>query len=108
MQSAVHIGVNKFFFCRRLSLTLHVLQKGEVTMDQAHRGYSMASDGDGFKSPNPLFMKYAPSEGRFSGQLGYGYRYLLIARALTSNLRDCVSLRVCVPDYVCDCACLCA
>jgi D-galacturonate reductase len=49
--------------------------KGEVQIDQAHRGYSLATDGDGFKSPNPLFMKYTPDEqGYFSGQSGYGYR----------------------------------
>lgn len=49
-------------------------QKGEVTIDQAHRGYTMAEDGTGFKSVNPLFMKYTPTNGKFSGQLGYGYR----------------------------------
>ena len=25
-------------------------------------------------SINPLFMKYIPTEGKFSGQSGYGYR----------------------------------
>jgi D-galacturonate reductase len=30
--------------------------------------------GASFASPNPLFMKYTPDEGRFTGQLGYGYR----------------------------------
>lgn len=50
-------------------------QKGEVQIDQAHRGYTLATDVDGFKSPNPLFMKYTPDEqGYFSGQSGYGYR----------------------------------
>lgn len=48
---------------------------GEVTIDQAHRGYSMATDATGYASPNPLFMKYEPdAQGRFAGQLGYGYR----------------------------------
>jgi len=47
---------------------------GEVTIDQAHRGYTVAQDGAGFKSANPLFMKYTPTNGRFSGQQGYGYR----------------------------------
>ena len=47
---------------------------GEVTIDQAHRGYTVAQDGVGFRSANPLFMKYTPTNGRFSGQLGYGYR----------------------------------
>jgi len=49
---------------------------GEVNIDQAHRGYTMASDsygGGGFKSVNPLFMKYTPSGGKFAGQRGYGY-----------------------------------
>jgi D-galacturonate reductase len=45
-------------------------------VDQAHRGYSMSSDADGYRSVNPLFMKYAPTDGKFSGQLGYGYRYV--------------------------------
>jgi len=47
-------------------------QSGEITIDQAHRGYTMAADGWGFKSVNPLFMKYTPSNGMFSGQKGYG------------------------------------
>ena len=48
---------------------------GEVTIDQAHRGYSLAVDDAGFSSPNPLFMKYTPdADGYFSGQNGYGYR----------------------------------
>ena len=45
-------------------------------MDQAHRGYTMADDAGGFRSVNPLFMKYTPTDGRFSGQQGYGYRSL--------------------------------
>jgi len=50
-------------------------QKGEVTIDQAHRGYSLATDAGGYSSPNPLFMKYTPdAQGYFSGQSGYGYR----------------------------------
>jgi D-galacturonate reductase len=48
-------------------------QRGEVNIDQAHRGYNMASDGTGYRSVNPLFMKYTPSDGKFAGQLGYGY-----------------------------------
>lgn len=43
-------------------------------MDQAHRGYNMADDDGGYRSVNPLFMKYTPTNGKFSGQLGYGYR----------------------------------
>jgi D-galacturonate reductase len=48
--------------------------KGEITIDQAHRGYHMADDNSGYKSVNPLFMKYTPSDGKFAGQNGYGYR----------------------------------
>ena len=52
-------------------------QGGEITVDQAHRGYGMATDDVGFTSPNPLFMKYTPSAtGHFVGQSGYGYRSL--------------------------------
>ncbi len=48
---------------------------GEVNVDQAHRGYSMANDENGYNSPNPLFMKYTPdTNGRFAGQQSYGYR----------------------------------
>ena len=49
-------------------------QSGEVNVDQAHRGYNVAVDGSGFATVNPLFMKYEPTSGKFSGQLGYGYR----------------------------------
>lgn len=49
--------------------------EGEVAVDQAHRGFSTATDAEGYASPNPLFMKYAPdAQGRFAGQGGYGYR----------------------------------
>ena len=48
---------------------------GEIQVDQAHRGYSMATDDAGYSSVNPLFMKYEPdADGRFAGQSGYGYR----------------------------------
>jgi D-galacturonate reductase len=49
-------------------------QSGEISVDQAHRGYTVSSDAAGFASPNPLFMKYTPDEGRFVGQSSYGYR----------------------------------
>eukprot|EP00405_Crypthecodinium_cohnii_P041538 CAMPEP_0206563814 /NCGR_PEP_ID=MMETSP0325_2-20121206/23076_1 /ASSEMBLY_ACC=CAM_ASM_000347 /TAXON_ID=2866 /ORGANISM="Crypthecodinium cohnii, Strain Seligo" /LENGTH=505 /DNA_ID=CAMNT_0054066303 /DNA_START=136 /DNA_END=1651 /DNA_ORIENTATION=+ len=48
-------------------------QKGEVTVDQAHRGYTVAQDGVPFASVNPLFWKPTPSEGRFAAQRTYGY-----------------------------------
>lgn len=48
--------------------------QGEVNIDQAHRGYTLATDNKGFKSANPLFMKYTPRNGNFVGQEGYGYK----------------------------------
>lgn len=49
--------------------------RGEVTVDQAHRGYTVAADGQRFASANPLFMKYTPGvDGQFAGQSAYGYR----------------------------------
>jgi len=48
-------------------------QKGEVIVDQAHRGYTMATDSSGYGSVNPLFWKPAPTDGRFSAQRCYGY-----------------------------------
>ncbi len=50
-------------------------ERGEVHVDQAHRGYSLADDQRGFQSLNPLFMKYTPdADGYFAGQHGYGYQ----------------------------------
>lgn len=52
-------------------------------MDQAHRGYSMADDASGrLHGINPLFMKYIPTDGKFSGQMGYGYRYDIVLSPL--------------------------
>jgi D-galacturonate reductase len=48
--------------------------KGEINVDQAHRGCTVATDGKGFASVNPLFMKYTPTNGMFSGQGSYGVR----------------------------------
>ena len=49
--------------------------EGEISIDQAHRGYTVATDEQGFSSANPLFMKYTPdANGHFAGQSGYGYR----------------------------------
>jgi D-galacturonate reductase len=48
-------------------------QKGEITTDQAHRGYTVCQDDLKFSSFNPLFWKPTPSEGRFVGQRTYGY-----------------------------------
>jgi len=48
---------------------------GEVNVDQAHRGYNMATDSSGFASVNPLFWKPTrdATTGEFSGQRCYGY-----------------------------------
>lgn len=62
---------------------------GEVTVDQAHRGYTVATDADGFGSANPLFMKYVPdSSGRFAGQAGYGYRSIEDFVGAASTIRE--------------------
>jgi D-galacturonate reductase len=48
---------------------------GQMKLDQAHRGFLFSDDKDGFKSVNPLYMRYTPdAQGRFVGQQGYGYK----------------------------------
>ncbi|KAI9007725.1 hypothetical protein DFJ74DRAFT_688876 [Hyaloraphidium curvatum] len=48
---------------------------GEMRIDQAHRGYEVASDDAGYTSVNPLYMRYAPDAGGyFAAQQTYGYR----------------------------------
>jgi len=47
---------------------------GEINVDQAHRGMTVACDGKPFASVNPLFMKYTPTNGMFSGQGSYGVK----------------------------------
>jgi D-galacturonate reductase len=48
--------------------------RGEITVDQAHRGCTVAVDDTPFASVNPLFMKYTPTNGKFSGQSAYGVK----------------------------------
>ena len=48
--------------------------QGEVTVDQAHRGACVSTDAAGYASINPLFMKYTPTNGMFSGQGSYGVK----------------------------------
>jgi len=50
-------------------------QRGEVIVDQAHRGYTIATDDDGYSAVNPLFWKPTrdAATGLFSGQRCYGY-----------------------------------
>ena len=49
--------------------------KGEIRVDQSHRGYEIADDSVGQTQwINPFYMRYAPDEdGNFQGQTGYGY-----------------------------------
>jgi D-galacturonate reductase len=49
-------------------------QNGEINVSQAHRGYYMSDDKEGYRSVNPMYMKFTPTDGKFSGQQGYGYR----------------------------------
>jgi D-galacturonate reductase len=73
-------------------------QGGEITIDQAHRGYSTATDQAGFASANPLFMKYTPdAKGRFVGQRGYGFlsieAFVRAAREMNSQQSNAESFR---------------
>jgi D-galacturonate reductase len=47
---------------------------GEITVDQARRGYLTATHEEGFASVNPLYMRFTPVDGHFVGQDAYGYR----------------------------------
>jgi D-galacturonate reductase len=50
---------------------------GEISADQAHRGYYVTTHDDGFASVNPLYMSYLPGpDGHFNGHHGYGYKSL--------------------------------
>jgi len=49
--------------------------EGEITADQAHRGYHVCTDDDGLASVNPLYMSYLPGpEGHYNGHHGYGFK----------------------------------
>lgn len=85
---------------------------GEITVDQAHRGYTVSEDdlniaqdssitdpvtaclrGDGLKSHNPLYIRNTPDlEGKFCGQAGYGYlsfeKFVLAARQINRKERN--------------------
>lgn len=44
---------------------------GEFIVDQAHRGYTVTTDENGFASVNPLYMSYVPGpDGNFAGLYG--------------------------------------
>ncbi|WVQ74629.1 hypothetical protein IAR50_004230 [Cryptococcus sp. DSM 104548] len=52
----------------------YMAAKGEVRVDQAHRGYNIVEDDVGKIDYNPFYVKYSPDEnGYFDGQRGYGY-----------------------------------
>ncbi|PAV21975.1 D-galacturonic acid reductase [Pyrrhoderma noxium] len=65
-------------------------EKGDITVDQAHRGYDITVDDTGKTYYNPFYMKYSPSEsGHFDGQRGYGYisieKFIDAARAVNAG-----------------------
>lgn len=53
----------------------YLAKEGEITINQAKRGYDVAEDAAGqLVWYNPFYMRYAPDEdGNFNGQSGYGY-----------------------------------
>ncbi|CDZ96485.1 d-galacturonic acid reductase [Phaffia rhodozyma] len=52
----------------------YMASKGEVKVDQAHRGYSVVDESVGKIDYNPFYMKYSKDEnGYFDGSKGYGY-----------------------------------
>lgn len=53
----------------------YLARDGEITVNQAKRGYDVAEDSAGqLVWYNPFYMRYAPDEdGNFNGQSGYGY-----------------------------------
>jgi len=71
----------------------YMAEKGEINVDQAHRGYDMTVDEIGKSWLNPFYMKYSPSEtGHFDGQRGYGYvsieKFIDAARAVNAGAAD--------------------
>jgi D-galacturonate reductase len=66
-------------------------EKGDINVDQAHRGYDVTVDDTGKAWYNPFYMKYSPSEsGHFDGQRGYGYisieKFIDAARSVNTGL----------------------
>eukprot|EP01083_Nonionella_stella_P318781 1166969_1 len=55
------------FFC--------LMENGEINIDQAHRGYTVATDdSNGVNHINPLYMRNIPdNDGNYCSQNGYGY-----------------------------------
>jgi D-galacturonate reductase len=61
--------------------------KSEIRVDQAHRGYELTSDDDGYTSKNPLFMNYTPdARGNFVGENAYGYKSFKGKQFIDSSL----------------------
>jgi D-galacturonate reductase len=78
---------------------------GEINIDQAHRGYTIASESTGFKSVNPLFMKYTPdAHKRFAGHIGYGYRsiaaFIESVFSINNNIADLSDVETQLPTVV--------
>jgi len=47
----------------------YIGHKGQIKIDQAHRGVALSTDADGYASINPLYMRYTPDQnGNFVGQ----------------------------------------
>ncbi|OZJ05262.1 hypothetical protein BZG36_01942 [Bifiguratus adelaidae] len=68
----------------------YLAEKGEIRVDQAHRGYSVTTDEVAYANLNPFYMKYTPDEdGHFDGQRGYGYisleKFVDLARKVNQN-----------------------
>mmetsp|Transcript_31778 Transcript_31778/g.32027 ORF Transcript_31778/g.32027 Transcript_31778/m.32027 type:complete len:370 (-) Transcript_31778:1308-2417(-) len=59
---------------------------GEVTVDQAHRGCTVAVDNQSFASVNPLFMKYTPTNGKFSGQQSLCHKIRTAKKNVSRNM----------------------
>lgn len=71
--------------------------KGEMSVDQAHRGYQVATDEEGYTSRNPLFMQYRTFDGEYRGQNTYGFRSIeqFISYAEWVNRSDSQGAPVC-------------
>ncbi|PFH54634.1 hypothetical protein AMATHDRAFT_44463 [Amanita thiersii Skay4041] len=71
----------------------YMAEKGDISMDQAHRGYDVTVDETGKTWYNPFYMKYSPSEtGHFDGQRGYGYisieKFVDAVRSVNTGLTE--------------------
>ncbi|CAO1617701.1 unnamed protein product [Parajaminaea phylloscopi] len=65
----------------------YVGSKGEAKVNQSRRGYDVVTEEGpqaGARSVNPFYVQYAPFDGYFQGQQGYGTRSLeVFAQACT-------------------------